>query len=117
MNHYDEIDVSLIPLVNNEFNLCKSPLKLVEAYLKGCLPIVYNIPLYTQYITNGVNGFVAKDERDFTKIVKRIINNPSLITEMTENFINSVKDEFDLEIVTKKRVQWYKELLEKKNNK
>jgi hypothetical protein len=36
---------------------------------------------------------------------------------MTENFINSVKDEFDLEIVTKKRVQWYKELLEKKNNK
>lgn len=117
MNHYDEIDVSLIPLVNNEFNLCKSPLKLVEAYLKGCLPIVYNVPLYTQYITNGVNGFVAKDERDFTKIVKRIINNPSLITEMTENFINSVKDEFDLEIVTKKRVQWYKELLEKKNNK
>lgn len=117
MKHYDNIDVALVPLVNNEFNYCKSPLKLAECYYKQVLPIVSNNQLYTQYIKHGVNGFVAKDERDFTKIVKRLLREPGLLEEMKNNFMESVKDVFDLEIVTKKRVDWYKKLLNDKRNK
>lgn len=111
MKHYDNIDVALVPLVNNEFNHCKSPLKLAECLYKRVLPIVSNNPLYTQYIKHGENGFVAKDERDFEKIIKRIAREPQIIEEMTTKFVESVKDEFDLVKVTQKRVDWYKKLL------
>jgi glycosyltransferase involved in cell wall biosynthesis len=114
MKHYDHIDVSLIPLTDNEFNRCKSPLKLAEASLKQVLPIVSNNPIYTKYIKHGVNGFIAKDERDFGKILKKIVNEPQLITDLTKQFVEDVKDEFDLAKITARRVEWYKDLLNNK---
>lgn len=114
MKHYDHIDVSLIPLVDTEFNRCKSPLKLAEASLKQVLPIVSNNPIYTKYIKHGVNGFIAKDDRDFAKILKKITNEPQLIKDLTTQFVEDVKDEFDLAKITERRAEWYKNLLDNK---
>ncbi len=114
-NHYDFVDVSMVPLVVNNFNLCKSPLKIAEATYKQCAMIVGNNPIYTKYINHGVNGFIAKDSKDWFKITKRLIANPELIKDTAQQLILDTKDEFDLNLVTKKRIEWYKTLVKAKN--
>lgn len=113
--HYDHVDVSLIPLVVNDFNLCKSPLKLMEAQAKKCAVIVSDNPIYTKYIKNGINGLIAKDERDWSKLIKRLINNPEMIKDLSKKLIEDTKDEFDLSLITNKRVDFYKNLFYVKN--
>ncbi len=114
--HYDNIDVSIVPLVVNDFNNCKSPLKIAEAQAKRCSIIVSNNPIYTKYIKHEVNGFIAKDSRDFFKITKRLINEPNLVTDTANKLIEDTKDEFDLKLVTEKRANFYKGIFAVKNS-
>lgn len=113
--HYDNVDISLIPLVVNDFNLCKSPLKLVEAQAKRCTVIVSDNPIYTKYIKHGVNGLIAKDERDWSKLVKRLVTNPEMVKDLSAKLIEDTHDEFDLSLITKKRIEFYKQLFNAKN--
>lgn len=113
--HYDECDVSLVLLQNNnEFNRCKSALKICEAQAKHCAIITSDHPIYTKYIKHGVNGLVAKDSRDYLKLMKRYISNPQMVIDHQNQLREDVKDVFDLDKITEKRVNFYKELLKKK---
>ncbi len=111
--HYDEIDVSLVPLLVNEFNLCKSPLKIAEAQAKNVAMIVSDNPIYTKYIKHGHNGLIAKDERDWTKLIKRLINEKGLAKQLADQLREDTKDEFDLVKITEKRAEFYKDLINK----
>jgi glycosyltransferase involved in cell wall biosynthesis len=113
--HYNSIDVSIVPLVKNGlFNDCKSPLKIAEAQAKRCAMIVSDHPIYTKYIKHGVNGLVAKDNRDFYKLTKRLVNNPQMVVDLQNKLVEDTKDEFDLALITKKRVEFYKDLISKR---
>jgi len=48
---YNEVDVSLIPLVKNTFNSCKSELKLIEAGMMGKAVICDDVEPYTNHLT------------------------------------------------------------------
>lgn len=49
---YDGIDVSLVPLRDNTFNNCKSPLKLIEAGAKRKAVIASSVLPYTEFPDN-----------------------------------------------------------------
>lgn len=115
-SHYDSISVSLVPLVKNGlFNECKSPLKIAEAQAKRCAMIVSDHPIYTKYIKHGVNGLVAKDNKDWMKLIKRLVNNPQMVVDFQNKLVEDTKDEFDLTKITQKRVDFYKQLVADKN--
>lgn len=115
-NHYNSIDVSLVPLISNGlFNECKSPLKIAEAQAKRCAMIVSDHPIYTKYIQHGINGLVAKDNKDWMKLIKRLVNNPQMVVDFQNKLVEDTKDEFDLSKITERRVVFYKELVAKKN--
>ncbi len=54
-----EVDVNLVPLVNNAFTNCKSELKFFEAAAVGTPTIATPIYSYANAITDGVNGFLC----------------------------------------------------------
>ena len=54
MNSYNEIDVLLVPLLDNEFNACKSELKFVEAAAMGKPVICSDV---NPYKICGINLF------------------------------------------------------------
>lgn len=114
--HYDFIDVSIVPLVNDsEFNRCKSALKISEAVAKKCALIVSDHPIYTKHIKHEVNGLIAKDNRDYTKLVKRLINNPSLVDDLKNKLQEDLGETFSLTNITTKRAEFYRNLYNQKN--
>jgi hypothetical protein len=52
-----------------------------------------------------------RNHNDWSKFIKKLVQNPNLITDMGERLYETVKDEYDLRNVTKTRAEWYKTLI------
>lgn len=49
-----------------------TPVSLLEAMAAGCLPVLADLPVYHDWITDGVNGlFVKTDFSDLTNVLRR----------------------------------------------
>jgi len=121
--NYSKLDVSLAPIKNHIFNRMKSQLKVIEAGFYKKALIASNIGPYTidlkHCLKNGEfvdgNALLVNEVRnhsDWSKYIKKLVNNPNLITDMGERLYETVKDEYDLRNVTKTRAEWYKTLVQ-----
>lgn len=54
-----EVDINIVPLVNNEFSSCKSELKFFEAGIVGTITCATPSYTYSKCIRNGKNGFLC----------------------------------------------------------
>lgn len=121
--NYSKLDISLAPIKNHIFNRMKSQLKVIEAGFYKKALIASNIGPYTidlkHSLQNGnfVDGNALlvdehKNHSDWSKYIKKLINNPNMITDMGERLYETVKDTYDLRNVTKNRAEWYKTLVQ-----
>jgi glycosyltransferase involved in cell wall biosynthesis len=121
--NYSKFDISLAPIKNHIFNRMKSQLKVIEAGFYKKALIASNIGPYTidlkHCLKNGEfvdgNALLVNENRnhsDWSKYIKKLVNNPNLITDMGERLYETVKDEYDLRNVTKTRAEWYKTLVQ-----
>ena len=70
---YQQIDVSLAPLIPSEFARCKSNLKMLEAGFSGCAIIVQNVAPYTSIARPGVNCIgVDWSNNDWMKEIRNL---------------------------------------------
>lgn len=124
--HYRNIDVLLAPLDTNQFNEVKSELKFVEAGFTHTALICsdfgpYNLVGDSLFQKGGVlneNGNCilidpAKKHKDWAKYIKRLAENPDLVTLLQNNLYEFVKDTYDINKVTAKRAEWYKSIVKK----
>jgi glycosyltransferase involved in cell wall biosynthesis len=120
--NYSKFDISLAPIKNHIFNRMKSQLKVIEAGFYKKAIIASNIGPYTidlkHCLKNGEfvdgNAMLVEEHRnhsDWSKFIKKLVQNPNLITDMGERLYETVKDEYDLRNVTKTRAEWYKSLI------
>jgi glycosyltransferase involved in cell wall biosynthesis len=121
--NYSKLDISLAPIKNHIFNRMKSQLKVIEAGFYKKALIASEIGPYTidlkHCLKNGnfVDGNALlvdehKNHSDWSKYVKKLIQNPNMITDMGERLYETVKDTYDLRNVTKNRAEWYKTLVQ-----
>ena len=121
--NYSKFDVSLAPIKNTMFNRVKSQLKVIEAGFYKKALIASNLGPYTidlkHSLQNGnfVDGNALlvdehKNHSDWSKYIKKLINNPNMITDMGERLYETVKDTYDLRKVTRNRAEWYKTLVQ-----
>lgn len=55
-----EVDVNIVPLIDNEFTNCKSELKFFEAGVVGTITCATPTYTYTRAIRSGINGFLCQ---------------------------------------------------------
>ena len=119
--NYAKFDVSLAPIVNHVFNRVKSQLKVIEAGFYKKAIIASNIGPYTidlkHSLQNGNfvdgNALLVDEKRnhsDWTKYIKKLINNPNWAQDLGERLYETVKDKYNLDVVTEHRAQIYKSL-------
>jgi glycosyltransferase involved in cell wall biosynthesis len=119
---YNEADVVITPLKNNNvFNLVKSQLKVVEAGAHHCPIICSNYGPYTIDDIEGKKdgkqkGFLVDENESgsylkWYEIMKYYVDNPDKIKEHGENMFEYVKNNYEINIVNKKRAELFRNLI------
>jgi glycosyltransferase involved in cell wall biosynthesis len=120
--NYSLFDVSLAPIKNHIFNRVKSQLKVIESGFYKKALIASNIGPYTidlkHSLENGNfvdgNALLVDEKRnhsDWAKYMKKLIDNPSWAEDLGERLYETVKDTYDLNVITKTRAEFYKSIL------
>ena len=120
--NYSKFDISLAPIKNHIFNRVKSQLKVIEAGFYKKALIASNVGPYTIDLKHALNEgkFVdgnallvdeTRNHGDWTKYVKKLIQNPNMITDLGERLYETVKDTYHLKTITKNRAEFYKTLV------
>jgi glycosyltransferase involved in cell wall biosynthesis len=120
--NYSKFDISLAPIKNHIFNRMKSQLKVIEAGFYKKALIASNVGPYTidlkHALKNGQftdgNALLVNESNnhsDWSKNIKKLVENPNLITDLGERLYETVKNTYDLNVVTKNRAEFYKSLI------
>lgn len=122
-NHYNHLDVALVPLVNNDFNYNKSQLKIIEAGFHKKAVIVTECCPYTIDLISSFNQGVynekgnsllvqpSKNHKQWGQYMKKIIDNPNLMEDLGNKLYETVKDTYSLKKVSKDRVEFIKSII------
>jgi glycosyltransferase involved in cell wall biosynthesis len=120
--NYSKFDISLAPIKNHMFNRMKSQLKVIEAGFYKKALIASNIGPYTIDLKHALhqgkftdgNALLVNESNnhsDWAKHVKKLVDNPNLITDLGERLYETVSKTYDLNVVTKTRRDFYKSLI------
>jgi glycosyltransferase involved in cell wall biosynthesis len=120
--NYSKFDISLAPIKNHMFNRMKSQLKVIEAGFYKKAIIASNLGPYTidlkHCLNNGNfvdgNALLVDENRnhsDWAKFIEKLVKNPNMIKDMGERLYETVKDKYDLNVVTKQRAEFYKSII------
>ena len=120
--NYTKFDVSLAPIKNHVFNRVKSQLKVIEAGFYKKALIASNLGPYTIDLKHSLQhgNFVdgnallvdeGRNHSDWFKYVKKLIDNPNWAYDLGERLYETVKDTYDLNVVTKTRAEFYKSIV------
>lgn len=74
-------DIGVAPLVDNEFNRSKSPLKAMEYGARGIPTVASAVEPYNNYIEHGVDGFLVRHEHEWGKYIG-MLRDPELRAQM-----------------------------------
>ena len=83
---------------------------IVEACACKCKAIIRDIPVFDEWLKDGINVYKAKNVDEFEIKIKKVINNE--LPDLTEE-AHKVAEERSLEIVGKQLKEVYEELLKK----
>jgi glycosyltransferase involved in cell wall biosynthesis len=120
--NYSKFDVSLAPIKNHMFNRMKSQLKVIESGFYKKALIASNLGPYTidlkHCLENGNfvdgNALLVDENRnhsDWAKFIEKLVKNPNMVKDMGERLYETVKDKYDLNVVTKGRAEFYKSIV------
>jgi glycosyltransferase involved in cell wall biosynthesis len=123
-SNYNLFDISLAPLEENIFNKVKSQLKVIEAGFHHKAIIAQDYGPYKIDLKNAIqygggfdetaNGILIdskKNHKDWYSSIKKLIQNPELITTLQNNLYETVKDTYSMDKVTENRRELYRKLL------
>jgi len=120
--NYAKFDISLAPIKNHIFNRVKSQLKVIEAGFYKKALIASNVGPYTIDLKHSLQkgNFVdgnallvdeTKNHADWSRYIKKLVDNPNMIIDMGERLYETVKDTYDLRNVTKTRKEFYESII------
>jgi glycosyltransferase involved in cell wall biosynthesis len=120
--NYSKFDISLAPIKNHVFNKLKSQLKVIEAGFYKKAIIASNVGPYTIDLKHAIdrgnftdgNALLVDENRnhsDWSKWIKKLVENPNMVQDMGERLYETVKDKYDLNQVSKTRAEFYKSLI------
>lgn len=128
--HYENVDVLLAPLKENDFNAVKSQLKVIECAFTDTAIIASSFGPYTldlvPYIEKGGkinengNALVvdpSKNHKQWAKYITYVAEHPECIEVMKNNLKKDICDKYSIETVTKERVELYRKVYKEHNEK
>lgn len=126
-SHYQNVDVSLAPLKENEFNKMKSQLKEIEAGFTNTALIAEKFGPYTIDLTSMIeyggkvnedaNSLLvepSKNHKQWSKYIEKLAANPDMVTKLQSNLHKFVIENYSMKKIAEERVNLYKSILGRK---
>ena len=124
--HYQNVDVLIAPLKENDFNKVKSELKEIECGFTHTAFIGQNFGAYTINLVpmiekggkineEGTALLVdsSKNHKQWAKYINKLANDADMLKKLQDNLYNFVKDRYSLAEICKQRVEFYKSIVNK----
>lgn len=124
--HYKELDILLVPLEENDFNSCKSQLKVIEAAFSNTAVIASNFGPYTIDLVNALekggkineNGNALlvdskRNHKEWGKYITKCANEPEFVEMLKKNLKKDICTKYDLRNITIERANFYKQITKK----
>lgn len=124
--HYQNVDVLIAPLKENDFNKVKSELKEIECGFTHTAFIGQNFGAYTINLVpmiekggkineEGTALLVdsSKNHKQWAKYINKLANDADMLKRLQDNLYNFVKDRYSLAEICKQRVEFYKSIVNK----
>ena len=96
LNNNVNWDVGIAPLVNTEFNKCKSELKYIEFSALGIPVVASRIEGYEEAIEDGVDGYLATSENEWVSKLVTLLEDPVLRNGMVNNAHDNILKNYSL---------------------
>lgn len=107
-------DISLLPLHDTEFNRMKSDLKFIESAGHGAAALA-SPTVYDGSVRDGRTGFIYHDPREFAAYLRLLVEDRARRIETAEAAYLYVKRERLLSQHYLERLDWYRELFERRD--
>lgn len=124
--YYGEFDVTLAPMDTNPYNATRSPFKVMESGFYKKPIIAQDFGLYKDLLINAFmkgglisfdgNAFLVeprKNHKDWYKSIKKLVTQKTAVLSLGENLYQTVKNDYDLNNITKLRKEFYEKLANK----
>lgn len=124
--HYQNVDVLIAPLKENEFNKVKSELKEIECGFTHTAFIGQNFGAYTINLVpmiekggkineEGTALLVdsSKNHKQWAKYINKLADDADMLKKLQDNLYNFVKDRYSLAEICRQRVEFYKSIVNK----
>ena len=103
------LDIGICPIVDNEFNACKSALKWSEYSAFNVPSVCSDLPPYN-CVEDGKTGYLAKDDTEFADKIGLLIENSALRKEIGQNAFDKNYQDYNLEKNVVKLVKIYEDI-------
>jgi glycosyltransferase involved in cell wall biosynthesis len=97
------VDFFIAPLIDNNFNRCKSPIKFFEYSSIGVPGIFSRLYPYDEIIIERKNGLLADSLEEWDEKIRLMIQSPELRQNMAANAQNLIKEKY---LMSQKATQW-----------
>jgi glycosyltransferase involved in cell wall biosynthesis len=104
-------DITVAPLLDNEFNRCKSNIKFLEFGAMGTCFIGSKVYPYSETVKPD-NGFLINYNKDWFELLDTLVENFGATLQVGENAREFVKDNFTYKYNGQFIIDKYKELLD-----
>ena len=111
---YNDIDVALVPLVENNFNSYKSQIKIIEAGWFNKAVIVSNVMPYTIDCNSSNSILISPNKRNegWGVAMKSLVLNPNKREDLAAKLHEEVRAKYNMNDVNKVRNELYKWITE-----
>ena len=106
-------DIMLVPLAKNDFNDAKSNIKFIEAASAITPVLTTSAAEFSEYIEDGVNGFVEDDFENWFERLVALRKQGSLLVKCGKNAFDLCSAELNTQIIEKDILKVIKSLTEK----
>jgi len=91
-----DFDIGIMPLTYDKWSRGKGGLKILQYFATGIPVVCSPVGINNDLVEEGKNGFFAKDNKEWTEKLGRLVENKQLRTEMGFNGHKLVEQKFDL---------------------
>ncbi len=106
-----KFDIGIMPLSDDEWSRGKCGLKALEYMAMGIPCVASSVGVNTDIIKDGVNGFLAKDEKDWIEKVTLLIENPELRQRLGMAGRKTVEQRYSVKVWAAKYIKLIRDII------